>query len=193
MLWQTQQTDSNKIGLIFLLLLIGVPVVLASCSENQIDINSASLTKLDELYGIGPVKAQSIVDARPFDSIDDLIDVSGIGEVTLQNIKNQGLACVDTLRSESRDEIEEIVEAPEIVQEKPNTPELINPNIHSNDVQENVEAPVIKLNAQTIKSENAEKVLDKGKYSLYGFVGFCVLLIVLFIIKARKNKDEFRD
>jgi competence ComEA-like helix-hairpin-helix protein len=59
-----------------------------------IDINTASSEELQKIYGVGPVIAQRIIEARPFSSIDDLIKVKGIGEKTLQKIKEQGLACV---------------------------------------------------------------------------------------------------
>ena len=87
--------ELNKIFLligIFLIFLL--PNISAICNESQININTASLEELDALSGIGPVKAQAIIDTRPFNSIDDLINVNGIGEVTLNNIKLQGLACV---------------------------------------------------------------------------------------------------
>ncbi len=71
-----------------------LPNISAICNESQININTASLEELDALSGIGPVKAQAIIDTRPFNSVDDLINVNGIGEVTLNNIKLQGLACV---------------------------------------------------------------------------------------------------
>lgn len=77
------------IVLIFLLL----PIL--SLATNKVDINSATITQLDELTGIGPVIAQRIIDARPFSSIDDLDKVKGIGPAILQKIKDQGLACVN--------------------------------------------------------------------------------------------------
>lgn len=83
----------KKILLILLVFLFCPSPILA---VNTIDINTASLQQLDELAGIGPALAQKIIDARPYASIDDLLNVKGIGEKTLQEIKNQGLAYVLT-------------------------------------------------------------------------------------------------
>ena len=66
----------------------------AICAEGQIDINTASLEELDNLSRIGPAKAQAIINSRPFNSVDELARVKGIGNKTLDNIKSQGLACV---------------------------------------------------------------------------------------------------
>ena len=56
-----------------------------------VNINSASARDLDALPGIGEVLAQRIIDYRnangPFQSVDDLIKVKGIGEKTLAKIK----------------------------------------------------------------------------------------------------------
>lgn len=65
-----------------------------------IDINTATLSQLDELTGIGPVYAQRIIDGRPYSSVDDLDRVKGIGPATLKKIKDQGLACVNCEQEE---------------------------------------------------------------------------------------------
>jgi len=57
-----------------------------------VDINAATAEELEELMGIGPALAQAIVDYReehgPFASVDELLEVSGIGETRLDNIRN---------------------------------------------------------------------------------------------------------
>jgi competence protein ComEA len=58
-----------------------------------VNINSASATELETLSGIGEVLAATIVEYRdqngPFASVDDLLDVSGIGPATLEEIRDQ--------------------------------------------------------------------------------------------------------
>lgn len=57
-----------------------------------ININSADATELEELSGIGEVLAAAIVSYReehgPFASVEDLMDVSGIGPATLEEIRD---------------------------------------------------------------------------------------------------------
>ena len=56
-----------------------------------INVNSATAIELEELPGVGEVIAQAIIDFRtengPFTSVDQLLDVSGIGDATLENIR----------------------------------------------------------------------------------------------------------
>jgi competence protein ComEA len=58
----------------------------------KIDINRAEPWLLEALPGIGEVLAQRIVDYRSengaFGRVEDLLQVSGIGEATFENIKN---------------------------------------------------------------------------------------------------------
>ncbi len=77
--------------LLFIILAFAFDVL----ATDKVDVNTASLSQLDEITGIGPALAQRIIDARPFSSVDDLLRVRGIGEKTLQKIKDQGLAYVE--------------------------------------------------------------------------------------------------
>lgn len=56
-----------------------------------VDINTADATELEALPGVGPATAAAIVAHReengPFATVDQLIDVRGIGEVKLEQIR----------------------------------------------------------------------------------------------------------
>jgi competence protein ComEA len=56
-----------------------------------IDLNTATPEDLDALPGVGPATAKAIVDHRtqngPFRSVDDLLDVRGIGPAKLDAIR----------------------------------------------------------------------------------------------------------
>lgn len=57
-----------------------------------INVNVATAEELETLPGIGEVLAATIIEYRedhgPFTSVDQLIEVSGIGEVTLEEIRD---------------------------------------------------------------------------------------------------------
>lgn len=63
-------------------------------SGGCVNINTASHEDLQQIIHIGPERATEIIQLRPFASVDGLDEVSGIGPSRLQDIKNQGLACV---------------------------------------------------------------------------------------------------
>ena len=188
----------NKLKLfLILLLIISIPNVSSLCGENQININTATAVALDALKGIGPVKADAIIGSRPFSSVDELINVKGIGEITLQNIKDQGLACVED--EETQETVEEVIEEQteeEVSKEeiKKEIEEVVpltgNVNIENEEINiENIE--VIKLVPKDIKSDENIESSNKNNYAMYGFVIFCVLLGFLFLFKRRKFENEF--
>lgn len=59
-----------------------------------VDINGASTAELSELSGIGEALAEAIIEERPFDTLDDLTRIDGIGAGKLAGLKEQGLACI---------------------------------------------------------------------------------------------------
>lgn len=66
-----------------------VPSQRADTGEARVSINSATLDELDTLPGIGPALARRIVEGRPYSSIEDLLDVPGIGPVRLEDLRDK--------------------------------------------------------------------------------------------------------
>ena len=57
-----------------------------------LDINTATVEEMDALPGIGPTTAQKIIEYRtqngPFQRIEDLMNVSGVGPATFDGLKD---------------------------------------------------------------------------------------------------------
>ena len=88
--------DGEKLDIPFVegaspVLVTPVPEVVSSTTE-LVNINTASIAELDTLPGIGPTTAQKIIDYRdqngPFLSIEDIINVSGIGPASYERLKD---------------------------------------------------------------------------------------------------------
>jgi competence protein ComEA len=60
-------------------------------ATTQVDLNTADVTSLDSLPGVGPILAQRILDWRTahghFSSVDELDEVSGIGDKLMAEIR----------------------------------------------------------------------------------------------------------
>jgi competence protein ComEA len=80
----TQDADTSQIE-------IYVPKSGELSKTQKIDLNRAEAWLLDALPGIGPGRAQAIVEYRnqngPFHRIEDLLNIGGIGESTLEEIR----------------------------------------------------------------------------------------------------------
>lgn len=198
--------------------------IYAQCNATQVNINSANATELDRLYGIGPTKAQSIISYRGlqrFNSLDELINVSGIGPATLGDIKLQGLACVNPIpvqqnnstSSETDSASSNLSENPtgNSANEQGSSTSGDNPgNLVSSIRVSNLSAPANSSGANPV----APKVIElsqgnqnptglsaapkdysiKSHPAIYGLAAFSVLLAGLFAarkFKTKRYKSEF--
>jgi len=64
----------------------------APAADAPVDLNEADIAALDALPGIGPATAAAIIQHRtdngPFGSVDDLLDVTGIGPAKLEAVRD---------------------------------------------------------------------------------------------------------
>jgi competence ComEA-like helix-hairpin-helix protein len=191
-----------KFGILILFIFL-IGFISATCNSTQIDINSASSTELDKIISVGPATAAKIIANRTYNSVDDLIRVKGIGNLTLEKIKAQGLACVKeetTNSDEEKTQKQEIKEETrlneeDLAEEKTDLQEESETEIP--EVTETTELPPISLTSNTIsgeskdiKTENNKEILKKN-LPFYGTIAFCVVFGTAFLLRRRRNKHGF--
>lgn len=71
------------------------PTAVAGCTLDQVNINTAPAEELETIIQIGPARARSILELRPFHSLDDMVRVPGITAAIVARIQEQGRACVE--------------------------------------------------------------------------------------------------
>lgn len=178
-------------GIILLLLLLSG--VSGLCDEGQVDINAATAEELQRLKGIGPVYSERIIDLRPYTSLDELIAVKGIGEVTLQNIKEEGLACIsEEDRSPEEDDATEKEESHEESRDtEPSSSEGKEPESEPPSSQSILSSEPILLEPKDIKTTSTAEKRDID----YAFLGIITLGLFMGLVVAmkytRKDYNEF--
>jgi competence ComEA-like helix-hairpin-helix protein len=180
---------------LFLIFLI-FPLISAECKEGQVDINSAPIEELDKIIWIGPKTAEAIISSRPFNSLDDLINIKGIGEKKLADIKNQGLACVSFLEDKNKDMSEQnnTVESLNKIENRENLNYGYQQQIRESLPQKektnssNITYNTILLSPKTIKIDtNSNNKNNRGKM-IYLLILFGVFVTFLILIKNKKNE-----
>lgn len=86
-------TRSTLAAALLALVLGMAPMGAVAQDVAPINVNTADAELLTELPGIGPARAKAIIEERetngPFESVEDLTRVSGIGEATAASLADQ--------------------------------------------------------------------------------------------------------
>jgi competence protein ComEA len=73
--------------------------VFSGTTMAAVNLNSASKAELETVKGIGPQKAEAILEYRkkngPFKKVDDLANVSGFGDKSVANMRSELTVDVD--------------------------------------------------------------------------------------------------
>jgi competence protein ComEA len=84
-------TAGAALALATLLALAGSPVSAEGQFTGVVNVNTATAAELEMLPGIGASRAQAVIEAREakggFKSLDDLLEVKGIGEASLAKLR----------------------------------------------------------------------------------------------------------
>lgn len=69
-----------------------VLLVAQRAASGPLDLNKASVEKLQTLPGVGPETAKAIVKGRPYRTVDELDKVKGIGPATIEKLRDKVVA-----------------------------------------------------------------------------------------------------
>ncbi len=115
--------------------------------EGIIDINEVKKEELENISGIGPAYAERIIDKRPFCKPKELLKVPGIGEATLNRIKEE--AVIDCVKNE-----EPVLTSEEKVDDREKTKAEIN------DLKKELEKALNDKEDIRDEKENLEREID---------------------------------
>jgi hypothetical protein len=147
-------TLKNKfiLGMVLLSGLFLFNNALAVCLDGQVDVNLATQEELEQIIGIGPTYAERIIEGRLFDNLNNLLGVKGIGETTLQKIREQNLACVDNIEDPS---VPQATSTPQIDSGQASSTPQIN-------LEQNDDAPII-INKNPVAVAGQDIIITVGQ------------------------------
>ncbi len=86
-------TQGSLAALVISMMLMLSPLAAVGQEVAPINVNTANAELLAELPGIGPSRAQAIIEERDangsFENADNLTRVSGIGDATVEGLRDQ--------------------------------------------------------------------------------------------------------
>ncbi len=93
--------------IVLVIVVMAGSVIALAQNMKKVNINVATLDELQTLSGIEPEIAQAIIDGRPYEKVEDLLQVQGIDEEKLKKIQNMitvkpliiSLATLDELKA----------------------------------------------------------------------------------------------
>jgi len=88
-----KRLKASIIALFLIILLVSTFIAFIDQSH-KIDVNHCTYEELTELYGVGEIRANLIIDNRPYQDKDQLLDL--IGEQLYNNIKDRIIAKEDS-------------------------------------------------------------------------------------------------
>ena len=90
-----ESLDFSRPALTALVTPTPTPIPTRSCGPDQVDVNSASLNDLERIQHISKIRGQELITLRPYQRVDDLIRINGIGASRLADILAEEIACVN--------------------------------------------------------------------------------------------------
>lgn len=86
--------SASALGTALAASLLTLTVAGVAPAEEPVDVNAASASELASgLHGVGASRAEAIVEHRdaegPFDDVEELVEVSGIGPATLEDNRDR--------------------------------------------------------------------------------------------------------
>jgi competence protein ComEA len=156
----------------------------AAAKSKKIDLNTASQAKLEALKGVGPSLAQKIIAARPFKSVDDLKNVSGIGQAKFDDLKN--LVTVEAAETKTKTKAKAETAAKE--SEKTVAGEIVNLNTADKAAIENLPGIGSTMADNIIAARPFKNVDDLKNVKGIGQVKFDKLKDLVTVKAAKASK-----